>query len=74
MNPIDILGRTIEVNDVLVYPVRKGSRMWLSRITVAKIESDAIHGSNPDGRRVKLTNLTNTVVIRPGQITPEILV
>ena len=73
MNEVtDFLGRIIEIDDVLVYPVRKGSKMWLSRFTVSKIESDAIHGTNPAGRRVKLTNLANCVVVRPRSMTPEI--
>ena len=69
----DFLGRIIEVNDTLVYPVRRKSAMWMSRITVSKVESDVIHGTNPQGRFVKLTNLVNTIVVRPGQITPAIL-
>lgn len=69
----DFLGRTIEVNDILVYPVRRKSAMWMSLITVSKVESDAIHGTNSKGRFVKLTNLANTVVVRPGEITPSIL-
>lgn len=69
----DFLGRTIEINDTLVYPVRRKSKMWMNRITVIKVESDTIHGTNSQGRFVKLTNLANTVVVRPGQITPAIL-
>ena len=69
----DFLGRFIEVDDTLIYPVRRGSRMWLNLITVSKVESNTIHGANPLGRRVKLTNLKNTVVVRPGMVTPSIL-
>jgi len=68
----DFLGRSIAVDDTLIYPVRRGSRMWLNRIVVSKVESDVIHGANPQGRRVQLTNLNNTIVVRPGKITPEI--
>lgn len=72
-NPTDFLGRVIAVGDTLVYPVRRGSRMWLNRIIVTKVENDQIHGSGSTGRMVKLTNLHNTVVVRPGEITPPIL-
>lgn len=68
----DFLGRSIAVDDTLIYPVRRGSRMWLNRIVVSKVESDTIHGSSPNGRRVKLTNLNNTIVVRPGEKTPAI--
>ena len=62
-DPTDFLGRTIAVGDTLVYPVRRGSKMWLNQITVTKAESDVIHGTNPRGRMVKLTNLKNTVMV-----------
>lgn len=69
----DFLGRSIAVGDTLVYPVRRGSKMWLNQIIVAKVESEAVHGSSSTGRPVKLTNLNNTIVVRPGKITPAIL-
>lgn len=72
-NPTDFLGRVIVVGDILVYPVRRGSRMWLNRIEVTKTESDRIHGVTNAERRVQLTNLKNTVVVRPGEMTPPIL-
>lgn len=72
-SPTDFLGRIITVDHTLVYPVRQGSRMWLNRITVTKADGDAVHGSNQKtGRMVKLTNLHNTIVVQPGEITPPI--
>jgi expansin (peptidoglycan-binding protein) len=62
-SPTDFLGRTIAVDNNLVYPVRRGSRMWLNRIQVTKVECDAVYGNSPEGRGVKLTNLKNTVVV-----------
>ena len=59
----DFLGRSIAVDDTLVYPVRRGSRMWLNKITVTKVGSVEIHGYNPEGRRIMLTNLNNTIVV-----------
>lgn len=72
-NPTDFLGRVIVVGDTLVYPVRRGSRMWLNRIEVTKTESDRVHGLSKTNRTVQLTNLNNTVVVRPGEMTPPIL-
>jgi len=71
--PTDFLGRVILAGDILVYPVRKGSKMWLNRIKVTKSEIDMVWGETSDGRDVRLTNLKNTVVVRPGEITPPIL-
>lgn len=34
----DVLGREIEPGDVLVYPVRQGSCMWLSFAQVKSVE------------------------------------
>ncbi len=62
-SPTDFLGRTILAGDTLVYPVRRGSRMWLNQILVTKAEIDVIYGTSPEGRQVKLTNLKNTVVV-----------
>lgn len=70
--PTDFLGRTITAGDILVYPVRRGSKMWLNRITVTKAEADRIHGIGREGRMVQLTNLNNTIVIRPDIMTPPI--
>jgi len=71
-NPTDYLGRKIQAGDILVYPVRRGSKMWLNRIAVTKVEADQIYGTGREGRLVRLTNLNNTIVIRPGEITPEV--
>jgi hypothetical protein len=70
--PTDFLGRTILAGDILVYPVRRGSKMWLNRIHVTKSETDMVLGDSPEGRPVRLSNLKNTVVIRPGETTPPI--
>ena len=61
-SPTDFLGRTIKAGDLLIYPVRRGSRMWLNKITVTKAEESTIIGNSPEERQVKLTNLFNTIV------------
>ena len=62
-HPIDFLGSEIRAGDMLVYPVRRGSKMWLNKLTVTKAEIDVIHGISPTGRMVKLTNLKNTIIV-----------
>lgn len=71
--PTDFLGRVITADDILVYPVRRGSKMWLNRIIVTKAEADRIHGISREGRMIQLTNLNNTIVIRPDTMTPPII-
>ena len=60
--PTDYRGRAIKVGDILVYPVRRGSKMWLNQVIVTKTDPDRIYGENPEGRRIQLTNLRNTIV------------
>jgi hypothetical protein len=61
----DFLGREIKAGDLVVYPVRRGSSMWMSRMTVLSTEGGKLAGNNPEGRRVALTNLDNVVVVQP---------
>lgn len=66
----DFLGRPIEVGHTIVYPVRRGSRMWRQRASVTEIrqhdrtQPPLIVGQNPVGRRVTIQNLDNCVVVR----------
>ena len=62
-HPTDFQGYEIMAGDTLVYPVRRGSKMWLNKITVTKAEIDVIRGISPTGRMVKLTNLKNIIIV-----------
>lgn len=65
--PKDYMGREIKASDTLVYPVRRGSSMWLNRLLVTQAIADAVTGTNPDGRRITVKNL-NTAVVVPAPI------
>lgn len=58
----DFLERTIEVGDLLVYPVRRGSDMWLTKITVTDLGDGVVHGTNDNGRRVTVKRPDRSVV------------
>lgn len=60
--PVDFLGRDIKAGDTVVYPVRRGSNMWLNRLKVTKVEPESITGMNPDGRWITVKNLKNVVI------------
>jgi hypothetical protein len=60
--PTDFLGREIKAGDTIVYPVRRGSSMWLNKLTVTQAQPDSLTGLNPDGRWVTVKNLKNVVV------------
>ena len=66
---IDFMGREIKANDTSVYPVRRGSSMWMQRIKVTQVVSDAtgvsIGGFNGEGRKITIHNIANVVVVEP---------
>ncbi len=65
--PVDHLFRGINVGDRVAYPMRRGSRMWLTTMKVEKIEelgeSFLLLGVDATGRRTRTKNLQNCVVI-----------
>jgi hypothetical protein len=63
MNPTDFLGREIRPGDLIVYPTRRGSRMWMNELRVQQVTPEYVGGHNDLGRPVKITNLKNVVVV-----------
>lgn len=70
--PSDFTGRLIEVGDNVIYPVRRGSSMWLKRMRVTSIEDRGeafvLGGFDPDSptmRRITVTTLERCVVEVP---------
>ncbi len=67
---VDFLGRKIESGDTLVYPVRRGSAMWLRKMIVEAVgqhgERWRLYGSNDTGHRVTIDNLDTCVVVEKG--------
>ena len=59
----DFLDRTIAAGDTVVYPVRRGSAMWLTKLVVTQVADDHITGYHGDSRRVTVKNLNNCIVI-----------
>ena len=65
--PLDYLFREIKVGDRVAYPMRRGSRMWLTTMKVENIEelggSFLLLGVDATGRRTRTKNLENCEVI-----------
>jgi len=67
----DFFGRLIEVGHTIVYPMRRGSKMWMQRASVTEIrqhdrtQPPLLVCLNPTGRRVTIQNLDNCVVVVP---------
>ena len=64
----DFLDKPIKAGDLLIYPVRRGSQMWLSKLRVEATHETpkgrAVSGSNDAGRRVTVHNLQNCIVVK----------
>ncbi len=64
---VDFLGHPILAGDLVVYPVRQGSSMWMNKLRVEAVRDTprgkAISGTNDAGRRITIRNLTNCTVI-----------
>lgn len=58
----DFFGQKIKVGDILVYPVRRRSSMWLTKIRVTDLD-DAVHGVNDNRRRITLSRPERSVII-----------
>ncbi len=63
----DFLGNEIRVRDTIIYPVRRGSSMWLKRLTVDAVRDTAngvrVSGRNDAGNPVSIQNIQNCVVV-----------
>lgn len=67
---IDYTGRRVRVGMTVVYPARRGSKMWLESIRITAIEERSTgpilvgyKPDRPDKRRTTVRNLTNLVII-----------
>lgn len=60
--PQDFLGDVIGVGDIVVYPVRQGSRMWLVKGTVVDTTPDSIK-VDVEGRKPAWVKVLSRVVI-----------
>lgn len=72
---LDMFGREIRVGDLCVYPVRRGSSMWMNRITVNKITHDPrgnpkLGGVKGDGYPVNVTSLDRVALIGRDNVVP----
>lgn len=67
----DFLGNEIHAGMTLVYPIRRGSRMWLEKITVSMVSDTQIKGYAPDGRLKTIKNIQTTVAQWPNRNNRE---
>lgn len=63
----DFLGKSITAGTVICYPVRRGSKMWLKKLSVLAVQDTprgvCVSGTNDTGRRIAVYNLENCVVV-----------
>ena len=59
----DHYGRSIRSGDVVTYPVRKGSQMWLATAKVDEVRTDgALSATKDNGSPVTIFNTQTTVL------------
>ena len=61
----DFLGEEIKAGCMIVYPVRRGSAMWLEKLHVQQVVDGTeprLSGFNESGRRINVTNIKNVIV------------
>lgn len=63
----DFLGKPITVGSRVVYPVRRGSKLWLNKMDVDLIDESSgeavLIGKSNTGRPNRVKNLTNVIVV-----------
>lgn len=63
----DFLGNEIKTTDTIVYPVRRGSNMWLKSLVVDAVRDTGrgvrVTGRNAAGNSVSIQNVQNCVVV-----------
>ena len=63
----DFLGNPIQATDTIVYPVRRGSAMWLKSLVVDAVRDTSngvrVSGRNAAGNPVSIQNISNCVVV-----------
>lgn len=64
---LDYLGNEIKVRDIIVYPVRRRSAMWMKKLTVDAIRDTTngvrVSGRNEAGNPVSIQNIQNCIVV-----------
>ena len=64
---LDFLENPIEVNDTIIYPVRRGSNMWMKKLVVNAVRSTTngvrVSGTNESGHPVSIQNVHNCTVV-----------
>ena len=59
----DFLGQSVNVGDVLVYPVRHSTSCDLKLLLVEAVTTEQVTGHNPEGRRVNVKKTENAVCL-----------
>lgn len=72
IEPVDFLGKPIKTGDLICYPVRRGSEMYLRKLRLHTIQTIQtvkgpifkLIGSNDAGRQVSVEKTDRVIVIK----------
>ncbi len=73
----DMFDREVRAGDICVYPVRRGSRMWMNKVVVKSVViheqgTPTIIGMKQDGYPVRIKALDRVAIIGRDGIVPFI--
>ena len=66
----DFFGRRFSKGDTIVYPLRKGSSMWLESAEVIDVGNDKLKILKPNGQKTTIKNFFNCI-IAPADWSPS---
>ena len=62
----DFFERLIRVDDIIVYPVRQGSRLWIEKAKVYDMHEDTLKIEKSNGNKTRLKNVSSCIIAPPG--------
>ena len=64
----DFLGRQISEDDIICYPVRKGSDLWMTKAKVLNVFPSKLRVQKENGFKTVVRNMNQTVICPAGTL------
>lgn len=70
---VDFFGRAVQVDDVIAYPQRQGSNLWMETGKVLAVEAEKLSIRKSNGRKTKIRNVRLCIVAPPDWTMPVVV-
>jgi hypothetical protein len=67
----DFFGKEFEAGNIVVYPLRKGSSMWLEYATVMEVCEDKLKVVKGSGQKTYIKNIRTCIIAPEGWLPCE---